>query len=363
MRALTRRARAGVISAVALVAAIALWSHVNASDDGVSWGIRSETEDRQTSTTTPDGKTTSSETTTTQTTQHSSDGQDLTDNQSRQANQDGSSHEHEATSHQKADGNSEGYSRDEDRAPAGNGHKHEEYTETDKDGNRTTTTIDDEFDSHGQCTSHTEHTTRDKVEPTGREPGKGEPKPPAPNKPDIHVAEPSTLCFSIAIDLHYQMADTPAMYEDHHIETVYRQVGYWLQSSPGCRFASLKPGETCALTIASIHGTATGRHEDGTQKSSSLDKNFQESYSEGEFKRDAQGATITFEIVDVPAGDAEEYVGNCAAQRWELWPPQFKLSEEEIRHFDTVHKTLPLNLPLGENGCIGKGTAVLSARR
>jgi hypothetical protein len=64
-------------------------------------------------------------------------------------------------------------------------------------------------------------------------------------------------------------------------------------------------------------------------------------------------------IRGVPAGDAEYYVGNCAAQRWQPWPRQFKLSEE-LHHPEKLHKSLALNLPMGENNCTGTGTAVLT---
>jgi hypothetical protein len=35
---------------------------------------------------------------------------------------------------------------------------------------------------------------------------------------------------------------------------------------------------------------------------------------------------------------------------------------DERAHVRTIHKTLPLNMPNGENGCVGTGTAVLNGK-
>jgi hypothetical protein len=64
----------------------------------------------------------------------------------------------------------------------------------------------------------------------------------------------------------------------------------------------------------------------------------------------------------VPAGDAEEFVGVCAAQGWEPNPSQFDLTNDELAHVGTVHKTLSLRMPNGENGCVGTGTASLNGK-
>ncbi|MGD1108621.1 MAG: hypothetical protein ABR865_16410 [Terracidiphilus sp.] len=174
---------------------------------------------------------------------------------------------------------------------------------------------------------------------------------------DVHIAAPN-LCFSVAVDLKMQMPDTPQIYENHHVETIYKVVGF--DEKTGCPFTSLKPGETWGLVEASIRGTATGHRETGTSASSSIDRPGDLTVASARFVREAQGGTFTFVIRQVPAGDAEEYVGNCAAQRWEPWPYQFKLSEEELDHPDKLQKSLALNLPLGENSCTGTGTAVLT---
>jgi hypothetical protein len=174
---------------------------------------------------------------------------------------------------------------------------------------------------------------------------------------DVHVAAPN-LCFSVAVDLKMQMLDTPQIYENHHVETIYKVAGF--DEKTGCPFTSLKPGETWGLVEASIRGTATGHRETGVTASSSIDRPGDLTVASARFVREAQGGTFTFVIRQVPAGDAEEYVGNCAAQRWEPWPYQFKLSEDELDHPDKLQKSLALNLPLGENSCTGTGTAVLT---
>jgi hypothetical protein len=174
---------------------------------------------------------------------------------------------------------------------------------------------------------------------------------------DVHVAAPN-LCFSVAVDLKMQMPDTPQIYENHHVETIYKVAGF--DEKTGCPFTSLKPGETWGLVEASIRGTATGHRETGVTASSSIDRPGDLTVASARFVREAQGGTFTFVIRQVPAGDAEEYVGNCAAQRWEPWPYQFKLSEDELDHPDKLQKSLALNLPLGENSCTGTGTAVLT---
>ncbi len=176
----------------------------------------------------------------------------------------------------------------------------------------------------------------------------------------VNIGAPN-LCFSVVLDLKMQMPSTPEIYENHHIETIYRLAG--LDEETGCAFAALKPGQTWGMVEASIKGTATGHRETGTTASSSIDRPGELNVAAARFVREAQGGTFTFMIRGVPAGDAEEYVGNCAAQGWEPSPPQFKLSEEELRHPDKLHKSLALNLPMGENSCTGTGTAVLTGHR
>lgn len=188
--------------------------------------------------------------------------------------------------------------------------------------------------------------------------GSEHPGPAAYDTIDLQIQEPPKLCFSVALDLKMQMPSTPEIYENHHIETIYRMAG--LDKETGCAFAALKPGETWGMVEASIRATATGHRETGVTESSSIDRPGQLNVANGRFVREAQGGTFTFVVRGVPAGDAEEYVGNCAAQGWQPSPHQFKLSEEELHHPEKLHKSLALNLPMGENSCTGTGTAVLT---
>jgi hypothetical protein len=130
-----------------------------------------------------------------------------------------------------------------------------------------------------------------------------------------------------------------------------------LDKETGRAFAALKPAETWGMVEASIRGTPTGHRETGETESSSIDRPGMLNVASGWFVREAQGGTFTFVIRGVPREDAEEYVGNCAAQGWQPWPPHFKLSEEELHHPDKLHKSLALNLPMGVNNCTGTGTA------
>jgi hypothetical protein len=47
---------------------------------------------------------------------------------------------------------------------------------------------------------------------------------------------------------------------------------------------------------------------------------------------------------------------------WEPHPSQFDLTDDELAHAGTIHKTLSLNMPNGENGCVGTGTALLNGK-
>jgi hypothetical protein len=191
--------------------------------------------------------------------------------------------------------------------------------------------------------------------------GSEHPAPPAWDTIDLQIQEPPKLCFSVTLDLKMQMPSTPEIYENHHIETIYRMAG--LDEETGCAFAALKPRETWGMVEASIRGTATGHRETSVTKSPSIDRPGQLNVANGRFVREAQGGTFTFVVRGVSAGDAEEYVGNCGAQGWEPSPHQFKMSEEELHHPEKLHKSLALNLPMGENSCTGTGTAVLTGHR
>jgi hypothetical protein len=124
----------------------------------------------------------------------------------------------------------------------------------------------------------------------------------------------------------------------------------------------MRPGEIRAFAMYSIHGTATGR-QGSVAKTSRIDDPGKDSgYIRARIARQASGATLSFTIRAVPPGDAEEFIGVCAAQGWEPSPSQFDLTNDELAHVGTVHKTLSLRMPNGNNGCVGTGTALLNGR-
>jgi hypothetical protein len=78
--------------------------------------------------------------------------------------------------------------------------------------------------------------------------------------------------------------------------------------------------------------------------------------------RTANGATLSFQMRTVPPGGAEEFIGVCAAQGWQPNPTQFDLTNDELAHLGTAHKSLALTMPNGNNGCVGTGTALLNGK-
>jgi len=176
-------------------------------------------------------------------------------------------------------------------------------------------------------------------------------------------------CFSIVMDLQMRQADDAGINETHHIEIAYRpgrvgdKEGFYTASTPAdCNFAAMRPGEIRRFAMYSIHGTATGR-QGAVAKTTRIDDPGSESgYIRAELTRRAGGATLSFRIRAVPPGDAVEYVGVCAAQAWQPSPAQFDLTDAELANVGAVHKTLPLRMPNGENGCTGAGTALLNGK-
>jgi len=178
-----------------------------------------------------------------------------------------------------------------------------------------------------------------------------------------------TPCFSIVLDLQLRQANDAGTNETHHIAIAYRpgmvgdKEGFYTALTPtDCDLAAMHPGETRQFAIYSIHGTATG-HQGKLAATARIDDPGQDSgYIRAEIARKAGGATLSFRIRGVPPGNAEEFVGVCAAQGWEPSPPKFDLTMDELAHLGTVHKTLSLNMPNGVNGCVGTGTALLNGR-
>src|SRR5208283_2677359 len=79
-------------------------------------------------------------------------------------------------------------------------------------------------------------------------------------------------------------------------------------------------------------------------------------------KRKEQGATLEFSANSLlPSDRDEDLIGVCAAQSFEPRPQVFNLTEDDLKQFATLRKSILLTMPLGENDCVGKATAVLSA--
>ena len=176
-------------------------------------------------------------------------------------------------------------------------------------------------------------------------------------------------CFSIVLDLQMRQANDAGTNETHHLEIVYRpgmvgdSEGFYSAMSPtDCNFATMRPAEIRPFAPYSVHGTATGRQGAIAKSTRIDDPGRDKGHILAQLTRKPNGATLSFKMRAVPAGDAEELVGVCAAQGWEPNPSQFDLTNDEVAHVGTVHKTLSLRMPNGENGCIGTGTASLNGK-
>jgi hypothetical protein len=179
--------------------------------------------------------------------------------------------------------------------------------------------------------------------------------------------QPPKPCFSIVVDLQMRQAKDAGTNETHHVEIAYRpgmigdKGGIYTSLTPtDCNLAAMRPGEIRRFAMYSIHGTATGRQGSVAVNARIDDPGRDSGYIRAELTRKASGATLSFKIRAVPPGNAEEYIGVCAAQAWQPSPPQFDLTNDELAHVSTVHKTLSLRMPNGENGCTGTGTALLN---
>jgi hypothetical protein len=176
-------------------------------------------------------------------------------------------------------------------------------------------------------------------------------------------------CFSIVMDLQMHQANDAATNETHHLEIAYRpgmvgdSEGFYSAMSPtDCSFATMRPGDIRPFAPYSIHGTATG-HQGKLAASAKIDDpGTNKGHILARLTRKANGATLSFQIRSVPPGDAVELIGVCAAQGWEPNPSQFDLTNDELAHLGTLHKTLSLRMPNGNNGCVGTGTALLNGK-
>lgn len=146
----TRLVGAALILAVVLNAGLGLTGGAVAEGSaGVSWQDQAQNGSSQTDT---------SQTYTDRSQQHSSDGQDLTDDQTYKGNQDGSSVEHQDIDYSDGKGSSASSHQDDQRDSNGNRSVHHEETTTDQNGNCQMLITDDVYDSSGNLTKHTEST-------------------------------------------------------------------------------------------------------------------------------------------------------------------------------------------------------------
>jgi len=188
--------------------------------------------------------------------------------------------------------------------------------------------------------------------------------------PALVWAQPAPKpCFSIVVDLQMHQANDAGTNETHHVEIAYRpgmvgdSEGFYTAMSPtDCNFASMHPGDIRPFAPFSIHGTATGHQGKIAANAKIDDLGRDKGHIVARLTRKANGATLWFQIRAVPPGDSGEFIGVCAAQAWEPHPSQFDLTNDELAHVGTIHKTLSLNMPNGENGCVGTGTALLNGK-
>jgi hypothetical protein len=146
--------------------------------------------------------------------------------------------------------------------------------------------------------------------------------------------------------------------ETHHIESVYAPSA---GSGSNCT-TTLRAGERCKFVISALRASATAQWPKGSHTAR---RETAGDAVEAEITRGAHGATLrlsglTFALMS-PDEDDEHYIGVCADPGWE--PMQFDLTEEELRHFPALQKTLSIRSPHGVNGCIGTGTLVLTGQR
>ena len=178
-------------------------------------------------------------------------------------------------------------------------------------------------------------------------------------------AETPKPCFTIVVDSTMQDKDG-SRGEQHHFEERFRpatigdSVGYY--TGPGdCAIAALSPGDARRFFLQELHGVYRGWQ--GTLSATSkIDQIDHYRDMNVMVRRKAQGATIEFSANSPLSSDRnEDLIGVCAAQSFEPRPQVFNLTEDDLKQFATLRKSIQLTMPLGENDCVGKATAVLSA--
>ena len=179
----------------------------------------------------------------------------------------------------------------------------------------------------------------------------------------LRGAETPKPCFTIVVDS--TMADKDgSRSEQHHFEETFRpatigdSIGFYT-GPEDCAIAALRPGDTKRFFLQELHGEYRGVQGklSATARIDQLDR-----YRDMNVlvKRRAQGATLEFSANSpLPSDRNEDLIGVCAAQSFEPHPQVFNLTEDDLKQFATLRKSITLTMPLGVNDCVGKATAVL----
>ena len=185
----------------------------------------------------------------------------------------------------------------------------------------------------------------------------------------VQGAETPKPCFTIVVDS--TMGDKDGSRgEQHHFEERFRPAtlgdsaenGVSFYTGPeDCAIAALRPGDARRFFLQELHGAYRGWQ--GTLSATAkIDQIDRFRGMNVVVKRKAQGATLEFLANSpLPSDRNEDLIGVCAAQSFAPRPPVFNLTEDDLKQLATLRKSIQLTLPLGENDCVGKATAVLSA--
>ena len=181
----------------------------------------------------------------------------------------------------------------------------------------------------------------------------------------VQRAETPKPCFTIVVDSTMAGKDGSRS-ERHHFEERFRpatvgdSIGFYTE--PGdCAIAAMRAGDTRRFFLQALHGVYRGVQGtlSATAKIDQIDR-YRDRYVV--VRRQAKGATLEFSANSLlPSDRDEDLIGVCAAQSFEPRPQVFNLTEDDLKQFATLRKSITLTMPLGENDCVGKATAVLSA--
>jgi hypothetical protein len=172
-------------------------------------------------------------------------------------------------------------------------------------------------------------------------------------------AEEITSCFTLQFDWRTQMDDS---YEEHQVEADFRPSRYGDQSGvyqpsekQDCDIAGLEPGQVRKFRLAWMRGSAKGVNPPFTATARVDGPPPAGDDTSVTVTRKREGAAVEFAVEAVP-GKGESEFGLCHPS-WK--PTAFLLTEQELRDFANLRKTLKVSLE--EDACSGNGVVVLSA--